>query len=104
MMDDMTAKMCQLGIGKTDYARVLVELDAKKVVKDSIRIEYADKNATIKGTKDVNVVYDWKPDLCTYSNVFGHSNGKCNKKHRSEEEIKAGMEAEKVAKQVTFWV
>ncbi|PWA81948.1 hypothetical protein CTI12_AA183530 [Artemisia annua] len=95
------AKVCQFGSGRTDYARVLVELNARKVIKESIRIEYADQNTTIKGTKDVTVVYDWKPELCTYCNVFGHCNGKCNKRPRSEEEIKAGIEAEKVAKQVT---
>ena len=32
MMDDMTAKLCQFGIGKSDYGRVLVELDAMKVI------------------------------------------------------------------------
>lgn len=99
MMDDMTAKMCQFGIGKTDFARILVELDAKKVIKDSIRIEYTNKDASIKGTKEVKVVYDWKPEICTYCNVFGHCDGKCNKRPKSEEEIKASKEAEKVNKQ-----
>ncbi|PWA35906.1 DUF4283 domain-containing protein [Artemisia annua] len=84
-----------------DYARVLVELDAKKVIKDSIKVEYADKNATIKGTKDVKVAYDWKPEVCEHCNVFGHNMGKCTKRPRSEEEIKAKMEAEKLAKEKT---
>ncbi|PWA74964.1 hypothetical protein CTI12_AA247570 [Artemisia annua] len=98
MMDDMTAKMCQFGNGKTDFARILVELDAKKVIKDSIRIEYTNKDASIKGTKEVKVVYDWRPEICTYCNVFGHCDGKCNKRPMSEEEIKASKEAEKVTK------
>ncbi|PWA55456.1 hypothetical protein CTI12_AA427190 [Artemisia annua] len=99
MMDEITARMCQFGVGKTDYARVLVELDATKKIKDSIKIEYADKNETIKGTKDVKVAYDWKPEVCEHCNVFGHNMGKCTKRPRSEEEIKAKVEAEKAAKE-----
>ena len=40
MMDSITAKMCQLGVGRSDYARVLVELDAKEGIRDEIKIEY----------------------------------------------------------------
>ncbi|PWA84663.1 hypothetical protein CTI12_AA084270 [Artemisia annua] len=74
MMDEMIARICQFGVGKTDYARVLVEFDAKKGLKESIRIEYTDKDANLKGTKDVKVV------------------------PRSEEEIQASIEVEKAKK------
>ncbi|GKD71847.1 zinc knuckle CX2CX4HX4C containing protein [Tanacetum coccineum] len=37
IMDAITTYMCQFGVGRTDYARVLVEIKAKK---DAIKIEY----------------------------------------------------------------
>lgn len=49
MMDEVTARMCQHGIGRTDYARVLVEFEASKVMKNEIKIEYTDKEKKVKG-------------------------------------------------------
>ncbi|GJV97415.1 RNA-directed DNA polymerase, eukaryota, reverse transcriptase zinc-binding domain protein [Tanacetum coccineum] len=98
MMDDMTTKMCQSGVGRTDYARVLVEFKAKKVVKNEIKIEYIDIEK-VKGTKEVKVMYDWKPEACSHCNVFRHCVEKCKSRPRTEEEIKSKFEAkEKVRK------
>ena len=38
MMDSMIAKVCQLGVGRSNYARVLVELDAKVGMREVIKI------------------------------------------------------------------
>lgn len=38
-MDDMIARMCQYGKGRLGYARVLVEVDAKKEFKDNIVVQ-----------------------------------------------------------------
>ncbi|GJV20529.1 hypothetical protein Tco_1369549 [Tanacetum coccineum] len=57
--------------GRTDYA-FLVEIKAKKEMKDVIKIEYIRKNDIVKGTKEIVVMYDWKPDICSHCNVFGH--------------------------------
>ena len=41
-MDSMTATMCRKGFGRLDYARVLVEIEAVKEVKNTIEIPYKD--------------------------------------------------------------
>ncbi|GJW15824.1 hypothetical protein Tco_0019957 [Tanacetum coccineum] len=56
IMDEITAHMCQNGVGRTDYARVLVEIEANKELKDVIKVEYTDKNKNVKGTKEVKVI------------------------------------------------
>ena len=40
IMDQTTAKMCNEGIGRLGYARVLVEISAEKEFKDKIEICY----------------------------------------------------------------
>ncbi|PWA70711.1 RNA-directed DNA polymerase, eukaryota, Reverse transcriptase zinc-binding domain protein [Artemisia annua] len=68
--NDMTARMCQNGVGMTDYARVMVEFEACRVMKNEIKIEYTDKERKLKGTKMVNVMYDRKPESCDhYKNI-----------------------------------
>ncbi|PWA95356.1 hypothetical protein CTI12_AA050890 [Artemisia annua] len=80
LMDFMTAKMCQLGVGRSDYARVLVELNAN-------------------GIKEIKVVYDWKPECCNHCKVFGHCVEKCSIRPRTDEEKRAIAEANEKAKQ-----
>ncbi|GJW96778.1 RNA-directed DNA polymerase, eukaryota, reverse transcriptase zinc-binding domain protein [Tanacetum coccineum] len=77
VMDWMTANMCHKGIGNLSYARVLVEMDAAKELKNEIEIHYVNKNKKIKGSKKVQVVYDWKLPVCSHCKVFGHENKKC---------------------------
>ncbi|PWA57855.1 hypothetical protein CTI12_AA405930 [Artemisia annua] len=93
-MDEMTARMCQNGIGRTDYARVMVEFEACKVMKNEIKIEYTDKERKVKGTKMVTVMYDWKPECCNHCKVFGHSFEKCDARPRTVEELKAKADEE----------
>ncbi|GJY68242.1 RNA-directed DNA polymerase, eukaryota, reverse transcriptase zinc-binding domain protein [Tanacetum coccineum] len=77
VMDSMTASMCHRGIGNLSYVRVLVEMDATKELKNEIDIQYVDKNKNVKGSKKVQVVYDWKPPSCSCYKVFGHDIRKC---------------------------
>lgn len=72
LMDSMTATICHKGMGNLGYARVLVEVSAEKCLKESIEIQYRDKDNNVKGTKSVKVVYDWKPPVCAHCRVFGH--------------------------------
>ncbi|PWA93067.1 zinc knuckle CX2CX4HX4C [Artemisia annua] len=96
----MTAHMCQFGVGRSDYARVLVEIDAIKQVKSTIQIQYVDKNQNVKGTKEVKVEYDWKPDVCSHCHVFGHCFEKCSIRSRTlEEEANRRMEIENAKNQ-----
>ncbi|PWA57916.1 hypothetical protein CTI12_AA380540 [Artemisia annua] len=87
-MDQVTASMCQLGVGKTYYARILVEVDAAKELKSTVKIEYVDKDKNVKGSKEVLVEYEWKPKRCSHCKVFGHGNEKCGNRPRTVDELK----------------
>nr|GEU75322.1 hypothetical protein [Tanacetum cinerariifolium] len=54
-------------------------IDAKKRYKDSIEIQYKDKNDCLIRTKFMKVEYSWKPTTCSTCCVFGHSNSNCHK-------------------------
>ncbi|GJU69887.1 RNA-directed DNA polymerase, eukaryota, reverse transcriptase zinc-binding domain protein [Tanacetum coccineum] len=58
VIDSMTASMCHKGIGNLSYARVLVEMEAIKELKNEIEIQYVDKSKNVKGSKKVLVMYD----------------------------------------------
>ncbi|GJX30736.1 putative reverse transcriptase domain-containing protein [Tanacetum coccineum] len=57
IMDNMIAYVCKNGVGRTEYARVLVEIDASKGLKELVELQYRDKNQNVKGTKNVKVVF-----------------------------------------------
>nr|GEX84213.1 hypothetical protein [Tanacetum cinerariifolium] len=59
IMDNMTAYVCKNGVGRTEFARVLVEVDADKGFKEIFELQYRDKQKQVNGTKTVMVVYDW---------------------------------------------
>ncbi|PWA51380.1 hypothetical protein CTI12_AA463630 [Artemisia annua] len=73
---------------KTNYARVLVEVEAGKELKNTVKIEYIDKNKNVKGSKEVQAEYEWKPERCSHCIVFGHSFDKCNARPITESEMK----------------
>ncbi|GJY24300.1 RNA-directed DNA polymerase, eukaryota, reverse transcriptase zinc-binding domain protein [Tanacetum coccineum] len=79
LMDSMTTMMCHKGVGNLGFARVLVEMEAIKELKMEIETQYMDKEKNIKGSKKVQVKYDWKPPVCTHCKVFGHESKHCNK-------------------------
>ncbi|GJX81716.1 RNA-directed DNA polymerase, eukaryota, reverse transcriptase zinc-binding domain protein [Tanacetum coccineum] len=89
VMDNTTAHMCQYGSRRSDFARVLIEIDAKKEMKDVIKIQYTDKERKVRGTKEVKIGYDWKPLMCSYCKVFGHNHDKYTVRPRTVEEIAA---------------
>ncbi|GKC11628.1 RNA-directed DNA polymerase, eukaryota, reverse transcriptase zinc-binding domain protein [Tanacetum coccineum] len=77
IMDSVTTQMCNQGIGRLGYARVLIEVEAKKGLPETIDIQYFDKDNKVSNTKTVKVMYDWKPPMCTKCKVFGHMEEKC---------------------------
>nr|GEZ68719.1 hypothetical protein [Tanacetum cinerariifolium] len=87
VMDSMTAIMCSNGMGRFEYARVLVEIDAKKEVKEEIELQYRGKDGSVRGYKKVQVEYCWKPPVCTLCYVFGHDLLHCKKRERTEEAL-----------------
>ncbi|GJZ00683.1 RNA-directed DNA polymerase, eukaryota, reverse transcriptase zinc-binding domain protein [Tanacetum coccineum] len=50
-MDEKIAQMCQFGMGRTDFPRVLIEIEANKDLQEVIKIEYIGENKDVKGTK-----------------------------------------------------
>ncbi|GKC80829.1 RNA-directed DNA polymerase, eukaryota, reverse transcriptase zinc-binding domain protein [Tanacetum coccineum] len=85
-MDYVTAQACTAGRGRADFARVLVEFEAKKGFKEHIDILYRSKDNVVIGTKKVEVEYQWKPDICSHCMVFGHKERTCKKIVRNEVE------------------
>ncbi|GKC02975.1 RNA-directed DNA polymerase, eukaryota, reverse transcriptase zinc-binding domain protein [Tanacetum coccineum] len=77
IMDVVTASMCQEGIGRTGFARVLVEVHAKKDLPDKIDVVYKNNKAEIIRHKSIQVTYSWKPPVCKTCGVFGHNTNKC---------------------------
>ncbi|GKC27774.1 RNA-directed DNA polymerase, eukaryota, reverse transcriptase zinc-binding domain protein [Tanacetum coccineum] len=51
VMDSMTTIMCSNGMGRFEYARVLVEIDDKKEFKEEIELQYRGKDGSIRGYK-----------------------------------------------------
>lgn len=45
--------------------KVLIEIDAKKQMKTAIQIQYTDNKQNVKGTKEVKVEYEWRPEECS---------------------------------------
>ncbi|GJZ46415.1 hypothetical protein Tco_0594011 [Tanacetum coccineum] len=83
-MDNITASMCHNGSRRACYARILVEIDAKKGIQDLIEVVYKDALNCTKKTKFVKVEYTWKPALCVHCGVFGHSDKIC--KHQVKDD------------------
>ncbi|GKE31222.1 RNA-directed DNA polymerase, eukaryota, reverse transcriptase zinc-binding domain protein, partial [Tanacetum coccineum] len=87
IIDSMTAYVCKNGVGITEYARVLVEIEASKGFKEKIELQYRDKNMSVKGSKTVKVTYDWKHPVCSHCLVFGHDHKECKVRARTVKEI-----------------
>nr|GEZ11113.1 ATPase, F1/V1/A1 complex, alpha/beta subunit, zinc knuckle CX2CX4HX4C [Tanacetum cinerariifolium]GEZ11374.1 ATPase, F1/V1/A1 complex, alpha/beta subunit, zinc knuckle CX2CX4HX4C [Tanacetum cinerariifolium] len=57
IMNIMTANMCHSGLGRLNFSRVLVEMEADKEFKKTIEVQYKDSVNNIKGTKKANDFY-----------------------------------------------
>ncbi|PWA58161.1 DUF4283 domain-containing protein [Artemisia annua] len=82
MAEDVQMESWRLMEGRLDFARVLVEIEAVKGFKDKIVIQYKDSENNRKGTKEINVEYDWKPTCCKECRVFGHDYKECEPRMR----------------------
>ncbi|GKB41507.1 zinc knuckle CX2CX4HX4C containing protein [Tanacetum coccineum] len=91
IMDAGTASMCKKDVGRIGYARVLVEVSAKKCLPEKIDIVYQNAAKEKTGQKTVKVVYDWAPNMCSECGVFGHTTKMCHKsaKDRHNEPTRA---------------
>nr|GEV16136.1 RNA-directed DNA polymerase, eukaryota, reverse transcriptase zinc-binding domain protein [Tanacetum cinerariifolium] len=83
IMDEITTRMCVTEVGRIGFARVLVEIDAEKGIKDKIEILYKSKSITKRTKKIVDVEYSWIPCICSQRKVFGHIDNDCKTGGRS---------------------
>ncbi|GJY81936.1 RNA-directed DNA polymerase, eukaryota, reverse transcriptase zinc-binding domain protein [Tanacetum coccineum] len=79
VMDNVTASMCKVGVGRIGFARVLVEVDAKKALSSEIEMVYKNSLKEVVCKNSVIVCYDWKPPVCSTCCVFGHTLLRCGK-------------------------
>ncbi|GJV65063.1 RNA-directed DNA polymerase, eukaryota, reverse transcriptase zinc-binding domain protein [Tanacetum coccineum] len=87
IMDMVTTNMCKIGTGRVGFARVLIEVEAKKGLHNSTDIVCKDRENVVTGKKIVNVQYDWAPPLCSLCYVFRHSDKNCGCRPRTVEEM-----------------
>ncbi|GJZ48771.1 RNA-directed DNA polymerase, eukaryota, reverse transcriptase zinc-binding domain protein [Tanacetum coccineum] len=92
IMDQVTTHMCNMGNGRTGFARVLIEVEACKGFHDQIEIVYRNSDNMEIERKYVKVEYDWKPPLCSFCSMFGHKDDKCSCRPKTVEEIEAANE------------
>ncbi|GJU66834.1 ribonuclease H-like domain-containing protein [Tanacetum coccineum] len=85
IIDEVTTRMCVTSVGRIRFARVLIEIDAGKEIKDRIEVMYKGKNVAVGTKKFVDVEYAWKPSACAHCKVFGHEETKCRIKNKSEQ-------------------
>ncbi|PWA42511.1 zinc knuckle CX2CX4HX4C [Artemisia annua] len=88
VMDNVTADMYRLGVGRIGYARVMIEVSAKKSLLDLIEVVYRDKNGVEVCRKVVKVVTEWLPPRCSECCVFGHTDKGCEKDSEGFEEVR----------------
>ncbi|PWA50962.1 zinc knuckle CX2CX4HX4C [Artemisia annua] len=74
-----TTDMCRLGVGRIGYARVLVEVSAKKSLPDLIEVVYRDRERVEVCRQVVKVETEWVPPRCSECCVFRHSDKGCGK-------------------------
>ncbi|GJS99851.1 RNA-directed DNA polymerase, eukaryota, reverse transcriptase zinc-binding domain protein [Tanacetum coccineum] len=65
-----------------------------KVFKTEIEVQYRDNENMVKGVKKVQVLYDWKPPVCSKCKVFGHNGKYCkdNNEVKSDNDTSKGGE------------
>nr|GEW70183.1 hypothetical protein [Tanacetum cinerariifolium] len=83
IMNKITTRMYVTEVGRIGFARVLVEIDAKKGIKDKIEIMYKSKSITERTKKIMDVEYSWIPCICSQCKVFGHTDNVCKSKSKN---------------------
>ncbi|PWA74721.1 hypothetical protein CTI12_AA251010 [Artemisia annua] len=85
--NNKASDMCRLGVGRVGYARVLVEVSAKKCLPELIEVVYRDREKVEICRKVVKVVIEWVPPRCAECCISGHIDERCGKqtfKEKSE--------------------
>ncbi|GKC98790.1 RNA-directed DNA polymerase, eukaryota, reverse transcriptase zinc-binding domain protein [Tanacetum coccineum] len=84
----------KIGMIKAEPKVLPIWINMMNIPMEAWSMEGISALASSLGTKEIEVMYDSKPDVCQHFSVFGHSLDKCLKRPRTEEEIKAKNDAE----------
>ncbi|GJR45982.1 PAC motif-containing protein [Tanacetum coccineum] len=80
MLDSYTSSMCIESLGRSSFARCLIEINADDVLKESLTMSVP----LIEGLgfiiEIVNIEYEWKPPRYDLCKIFGHVQDHCPKK------------------------
>nr|GEU69351.1 hypothetical protein [Tanacetum cinerariifolium] len=88
-MDQVTTSMCKGGNGRIRFARVLIDVEAKKGLPDNVEIVYKNKDNLVTGKKSVSVNYDSPPSvLFLYKKNGGKKENPRGEKKIDSEELK----------------
>ncbi|GKB76884.1 hypothetical protein Tco_0943779 [Tanacetum coccineum] len=79
MLDSYTSDMCMQSLGRSSYARVMIELRADVELIDNIVMAMPKITREGHYTCDVRVEYKLKPLRCSSCKVFGHIHEECPK-------------------------
>ncbi|GJY33720.1 kinase-like domain, phloem protein 2-like protein [Tanacetum coccineum] len=77
MLDSYTSDMCMQSLGRSSYARLMVELKADVELKDNIVMAMPKITREGHYICNVRVEYEWKPPRCSSCKIFGHVHEEC---------------------------
>ncbi|GJT26116.1 hypothetical protein Tco_0906391 [Tanacetum coccineum] len=80
MLDSYTSSICIESWGRSSFARCLIEIDAKDVLKESLTMGVPLIEGTGYTIETVTIEYEWKPPRCDLCKIFGHVHDHCLKK------------------------
>nr|GEZ92745.1 hypothetical protein [Tanacetum cinerariifolium] len=79
MLDTYTSDMCMQSLGRSSYARVMIELRVDVELKDNIVVALPKITREGHYTCNVHVEYEWRPPRCSSCKVFGQIHEECLK-------------------------
>ncbi|GKE42531.1 zinc knuckle CX2CX4HX4C containing protein [Tanacetum coccineum] len=80
MLDSYTSSMCTESLGRSSFARCLIEINAEDALKKSLTIGVPLIEDTGFTIETVTIKYDWKPPRCDLCKIFGYVHHHCPKK------------------------
>ncbi|MFS7965539.1 putative transcription factor interactor and regulator CCHC(Zn) family [Helianthus anomalus] len=84
LLDKVTHSRVTEQTGKLGYARMLVEAKASANLPNEVEVEFPPNQNREAHVGVLKVTYQWKPSVCSFCEVFGHSFSACKTRPRSE--------------------
>nr|GEZ04694.1 hypothetical protein [Tanacetum cinerariifolium] len=84
MLDAFTSSMCVEAWGRISFARALIEIDARSVLKKEVIMAIPEDVGNGHIMEVIRVEYEWKPPHCVECQSFGHNLNSCPKQVRAE--------------------